>query len=422
MRAGSTHAPGSRPRGRHPNAALAAVVAGTVAALGLTACAHHAPSPTPTSPSTTATSTATSSPTTPASSPPPGKQCGNAVGPFRVQGTQVLGSGGKVFLSYGITVPGLVDPGWKGTSEPDDMKIAATTNDWCGNTIRLQLSQDNLLGPRGTAFNQDYLKAIESEVSTAERYHLVVVLNDSTESPPSTGVGSYQRGPTPGTETFWRDLAKVYGSNPQVIFDLFNEPRNTTGLSQAATWSLWRNGGTFDGDHYLGMEQLASYVRNTVHAKNLFWVEGPNYSDSFSGLERYHGLLTKVSNVVYAIHHPLGPHTRAGWYVAFGYLINTRVAPVVEGEWTNYAPPPGKPNSECWSDAPTKVPEYLQYLFAHGVGMNAYQLAQYLLIKFKDNYRVPTTINPKTWNCTPKTELDQGAGSLIMNWFKLHNS
>ena len=52
--------------------------------------------------------------------------------------------------------------------------------DQCANTVRLQLSQDNLLGPNGTGFDQSYMNAIESEVALAESYHLVV-LNDQTE-------------------------------------------------------------------------------------------------------------------------------------------------------------------------------------------------------------------------------------------------
>src|ERR1700733_734037 len=34
--------------------------------------------------------------------------CPDAIGPFSVQGTKVVGQGGKTFVSYGITVPGLL--------------------------------------------------------------------------------------------------------------------------------------------------------------------------------------------------------------------------------------------------------------------------------------------------------------------------
>jgi hypothetical protein len=81
--------------------------------------------------------------------------------------------------------------------------------------------------------------------------------------------------------------------------------------------------------------------------------------------------------VVYAFHHPAGQHNRAAWFAAFGYLINDRIAPVVDGEWTNYEParasvPKPIPTS-CWTDAPQKIPVYLRYLRAHGVGLSGYQ-------------------------------------------------
>jgi Cellulase (glycosyl hydrolase family 5) len=204
--------------------------------------------------------------------------------------------------------------------------------------VRLQLDQDDLVGPDGTGFNQAYMAAIRSEVALAERYRLVVVLNDETNYSP---VADAERGPTPGTEAFWKDLAAVYGNDPQVIFDLFNEPRmHAAGMSQAQEWHLWLDGGAFGGVRYsIGMAQLAAYVRTTLGARNLFWVEGPNLSASFAGMVQQHAVLN-VSGVVYAVHHPAGPADTASWDADFGYLVTTGVAPVVDGEWTNYEPPP----------------------------------------------------------------------------------
>jgi hypothetical protein len=349
-----------------------------------------------------------------------------AAGPFRINPdnhAQVIGANGNVFISYGITVPGLVGPNWKGTEGRDPAKIKATAENWCGNTVRLQLSQYNLLGPSGTSFNQKYMAAVESEVLLAERHHLVVVLNDSTESPPRS-VKSRLLGPTTVTETFWKDMTKVYGRNPQVVFDLFNEPRENipVGASLREVWLQWRNGAS----PYLGMETLARYVR-AQGARNVFWAEGPDFSISFEGMERDGGLLTSVGPVVYALHHPAGLHIRFFWFIDFGYLINLHIAPVVDGEWTNYEPTPTvNPQpipSSCWPDAPASIVNYLSYLHAHGVGMSAYQLAPGLLIKSYSNYAVPTTINATTWSCESAAEGQpgQGAGTLIRNWFRKYN-
>jgi hypothetical protein len=351
--------------------------------------------------------------------------CGKAAGPFSVSGTQVLGVGGKPFVSYGLTVPGLQSASW-GTAVGDDLdEINAAANDWCANTVRLQLDQNDLLGLQGTEFNQGYLAAIESEVSQAESDHLVVVLNDETNYAPASVAGS-QLGPTPATETFWKDLVKVYGDDPQVIFDLFNEPRTySPGMSAATEWQLWLNGGEYDGVDYLGMADLAEYVRSTLGAKNLFWVEGPDWSASFAGMVQQ-GALLPVSDVVYAVHHPAGQPGTASWDADFGYLVTSGTAPVVDGEWTNYEPMPTVEPSgggACWPDAPTMVPEFLQYLADHDIGLNGYTLQKGFLIESSTNLAVPDSINAKTWTCDSSEEIqpDQGAGAEIMSWFKQRN-
>jgi hypothetical protein len=357
-----------------------------------------------------------------------GAACGKVSGPFSVSGTQVLDAAGKPFVSYGLTVPGLQGPDWRNFTTLDLQKITATADDWCANTVRLQLDQDDLLGPDGTGFNQAYMAAIQAEVTLAERDQLVVVLNDETNLSPSPAQ-YLERGPTPATETFWKDLAKVYGHDPQVIFDLFNEPRMYyAGMSLAQEWQLWLDGGIYRGVNYpFGMAQLAAYVRTTLGARNLFWIEGPNFSASFAGMVQQHAVL-HVSGVVYSLHHPAGQPGPTAWNDDFGYLATDGVAPVVDGEWTNYEPAPTKsPTSQptsCWSNAPTAVPAFLKWLASNSIGLNAYQLQPGFLIRSYGNLALPTTMNAKTWSCqsNQETEPGQGAGSEVLTWFQQQNS
>ena len=353
--------------------------------------------------------------------------CLKAAGPFTVHGTQVLGQGGQPFVSYGLTVPGLQVLDWRNFTGLDQQKIIADAVDWCANTVRLQLSQDNLFGPNGTGFDQSYLNTIKSEVALADSYSLVVVINDQTEFGGDVA-RSTQRGPTVATEAFWREMASLYGNDPQVIFDLFNEPRTYSGgMSEAQKWQLWLNGGWFGGTFYpFGMARLAAYVRTALGAQNLFWIEGPDNSDSFAGMVSHDALL-QVSNVVYALHHPAGLADPASWDADLGYLVKTGVAPVVDGEWTNYEPAPTPayqpPRSSCWPDAPSKVPQYLQYLAGLDIGLNAYQLQPGYLIRSYRNLADPTTMNARTWSCQSDREPQpgQGAGSLLMAWFTQQN-
>ncbi len=404
------------------------VVAGPALALSLAVSAAAAVAPSARAAATgTGTVTGDASATGKSATRSTGSACGKAVGPFKVSGTRVLGANGKPFISYGLTAPGLQGEDWASQVLLDMERITAAADDWCANTVRLQLSQDDLLGPDGTGFSQGYMAAIESEVSLAESYGLVVVLNDETNLA-TAAEQAVQRGPTPATEVFWKDLAKVYGDDPQVIFDLFNEPRMySNGMSQAQEWQLWLDGGTYDGTHYpFGMAQLAAYVRNTLDARNLFWIEGPNFSVSFAGMVQQHALLD-VSGVVYAVHHPAGPEDPSSWDDDFGYLVTSGVAPVVDGEWTNYEPAqtsyPTSTPSSCWPDAPTAVPEYLQYLALYGIGLNAYTLQPGFLISSYSNLAEPTTINATTWTCQSNAEPQpgQGAGSAVLAWFEQQN-
>jgi hypothetical protein len=344
-----------------------------------------------------------------------------------VQGTQVLAGNGQAFVSYGTTVPGLQFLDWRTFAQVDLDKIDATAQSWCANTVRLQLNQDNLVSPDGTGLDRAYLTAIETEVTAAEQHHLVVVLNDNTEFGPPA-VSRAQKGPTPATEAFWKDVAAVYGHDPQVIFDLFNEPRTySPGMPLAQTWQLWHDGGVFRGVSYpVGMAQLAQYVRSTLGAQNLFWIEGPDISSSFAGMAGQ-GALLKVSGVVYSVHHPAGLHDAASWDAGFGYLVTTGAAPVVNGEWTNYEPAPAAgssaPHSYCWQDAPVTVPAYLKYLAAHGIGLNVYQLQPGYMIKSYRDMSVPSAISAGTWSCQASREPQpgQGAGSLVLAWFRQQN-
>jgi hypothetical protein len=370
---------------------------------------------------------AATAPWTPTAPKAAAGSCGTASGPFTVQGTQVLAGNGQAFVSYGTTVPGLQFLNWRTFAQVDLDKIEATAQSWCANTVRLQLNQDNLVSPDGTGLNRSYLTAIETEVTAAEQHHLVVVLNDNTEFGPPA-VSRAQKGPTPATEAFWKDLAAVYGHDPQVIFDLFNEPRTySPGMPLDQVWGLWHDGGVFHGVSYpFGMAELARYVRGTLRAQNLFWIEGPALSSTFAGMVSQ-GALLKVSGVVYSVHHPAGLHDAASWDAGFGYLVTTGVAPVVSGEWTNYepapAPGPSVPHSYCWPDAPVTVPAYLKYLAAHGIGLNVYQLQPGYMIKSYRDMSVPSTINAGTWSCLPSLEPQpgQGAGSLVLAWFRQQN-
>jgi hypothetical protein len=117
--------------------------------------------------------------------------------------------------------------------------------------------------------------------------------------------------------------------------------------------------------------------------------------------------------LVYSVHHPAGAHRAAAWRRDFGWLVTEHIAPVVIGEWSNYA----AAKSECWPDAPTAVPRFLHYLARHGIGMTVWSLRRGVMVA-SANLSEPTTMT-SAWGCD--NGLDQGAGRLVMNWFRQQN-
>jgi hypothetical protein len=337
--------------------------------------------------------------------------CRHISGPFRREKNMIIGAHGQRYIPYGITVTGLGSPSWKIHTPGDDAEIDAAAASWCANTVRLQIFQYGLLGPgkAGTNVNRTFLGLIEGEVDTALDDGLVVVLNDQTEG----GGGKYLPGmPTAQTKAFWNVMSRVYGSNPDVIFDLFNEPRRAVLPTEAGTWRFWKHGGVYKGHRFVGMEPLARYIRG-LGAGNLFWIEGPHTAGTLDQIVNHQ--ITGAGPVEYAINHPGGPaapHDQAEWYTRFGKAAGQ--VPMTDAEWTNYSS-----TRACWANAPTSVPAFLHYLASKGMGLLAWTLTPGVLAASAD-LADPTVIR-SDWACTD-AGLNEGAGSAIMNWFRQHNS
>jgi hypothetical protein len=338
-----------------------------------------------------------------ATNPPPPVACHTVQGPFHQSGSRITAANGKAYIPYGVTVTGLAGPA---DGHPYDAasaisQVQGAANWWCVNTVRLQVAQDYVAGSHPPA---GFLAALKHVVQVAENDGLVVAISDQTEE-----VG-FEPEPTSETATFWNDLTGLYGHDHQVVFDLFNEPRIGTG-GTAADWNIWRNGGTYKGTRYIGMQKLVTDVRHKYGATNLFWVEGVDSAGTLKLASKY--LITGGAPLEYDYHHPSGPHTVSNWTANFGYLVKRHIAPVVDGEWTNYASSHG----ECWTDAVSAVPSYLKFLHSIGVGMTVWTLKKGVMLA-SDNFWDPTQLGPN-WACT--NNLDEGAGTLVMDWYKRYN-
>jgi Cellulase (glycosyl hydrolase family 5) len=328
-----------------------------------------------------------------------GPACHHVRGPFGVtSGRMVTGSGHR-FTPYGINLTLLrqVHGGYGPSVAAQQAEEHAAATAWCANLVRIFALQEELI-VHGR-LNRVYLAAIETSISHAEADGLAVVLTLDQNAHYAP------RLPVQSTLLAWQALAPCYGHDPQVIFDIFNEP--------SGRWPLWRNGGRYGGRVYYGMERVAKVIRSHG-GHNLLWVQGHHRGGNLTGIPRWH--LSGVGPIAYDEHRPPAPHTAASWTASFGFLTASHRYAVVEGEWADYSR--ADAGWACWADAPTSVSQFLDYLAQRGMGLVAFDLSRPWLLE-SASLTDPNQIRGN-WACA--NGLDEGAGRQIMDWFARRNS
>lgn len=271
------------------------------------------------------------------------------------------------------------------------LKQIDAASSWNANTVRLQVAQDRLVGANGNRINTAYMAAVEKIVNYSLSKGLYVVINATTEI--NIGFVANENLPTPATYAFWQAMTGKYGSNKRVIFDLFNEPRNSS-------WAEWET----------AFQPLTWFVHD-LGARNQIWVEGNDWGSTYAGIPH----LIHANGVVYSFHHPgapwaqgsaqsaynvphnAAPQNQHTWYNAFGFLAKAGV-PVVEGEFVNYL------GGYYWAPNGTrKIHDFFSYLTEHGVGMVSWSLQPGVMTKGND--------------LTVPVHMPQGAGQLIWNYY-----
>lgn len=362
---------------------------------------------------------------------------------LRVVNNQIIESNGQTYIPEGISIyGGLEDRNYMVNIKNIDAQIEAAAMYWHANTIRLQVSESNLLSSitPGYTYNVKSMSELKSFVSLARGLNEVVVINDQTE------LTSNSPNQTSETSKFWEIMSNNFGNQPYIVFDLFNEPRlgstktlvkvhlskgdffkdlkiekhkkRSTVMTTQSIWQIWKYGGNVNGVNYIGMQTLVDQIR-ARGINNLILVEGPYWGQKLP----QQPYLIKGTNIVYSFHHT-DLNNPSDWSV-IAQLAATH--PVVDGEWTQYQ----SPWEECFSSAYTNVPVYLNFLHNHGVGLIAWSLQAGSLVKGGSGM-VPQNFNTREdptqavelstpsvllpdYRCT--SQFMQGAGQQLMNYF-----
>jgi hypothetical protein len=192
------------------------------------------------------------------------------VGPLTTQGNQILDGNGEPLILRGMQRFGL--EGGSKNPLPTEAEIQQLSM-WGANEVRISLGEQLWL-QTSCFYDSTYPEEVDKVVNWVTSRGMVALINlhfstaGDCRSPTLTPMAD-----SPGSLTFWQEVATRYESNKLVAFDLFNEPY--------VPQSTWLNGGSFVFDGHgvaaAGMQELYDAVRNTG-AKNLVVVSGLNYA------------------------------------------------------------------------------------------------------------------------------------------------
>jgi hypothetical protein len=193
------------------------------------------------------------------------------VPPLAAIGSQIVQGNGKPLIMRGIQRFGL--EGGTNNPLPTDDEIGQLKL-WGANEVRISLGEQKWIAT-SCHFQRNYPEEVDRVVHWVTSRGMVALLNLHFSSIGPCGTpGLTPMADSPGSVTFWQEVAARYMDNPLVAFDLFNEP--TVGQS------VWLDGGTFSAKGHLiqaaGMQRLYDTVRGTG-ATNLIVISGLDFAD-----------------------------------------------------------------------------------------------------------------------------------------------
>ena len=272
-----------------------------------------------------------------------------ADGPYTVQGNTIIGADGKRYLFHGVGRDSLEYNCW-GDGHFDAQELAymgsgsgkyAVTY-WGANTVRLPLSEGIWLNGQSSegCSAAQYQALVNSTVNalTALKLNVILDLQWSDAGGQSLQAGGPWALPDADSVTFWQQVATIYKSYSNVLFELFNEPH-------PGTWACWLSACTITDTSYsqdcncnktltfnsVGMQALVNAVRDTG-ATNLVIVAGMDWGFDLSKIAQY---AIQGTNVVYDTHpYPYAEKQPGSWNAAFGTISKTY--PVISAESGEY--------------------------------------------------------------------------------------
>lgn len=292
-------------------------------------------------------------------------------GAISISGREFLRDGAP-FIARGVQVTGFVGsqsvlaqkPWYLGANRSfgrSELEVAQST--WHANTILFKLGQPEL-DPRDPLYTQQYIDDMVQAVRLAQSMSFTIIV--SVDELPPSGTASQSPLPTSSTSRAVETLAKLFGNDPDIMIELYNEPFSPTcargALSNACSgvtpdaWALWRDG----GGNYVGINSLIRTAR-TAGAKNVLLVQPLQHGGSFVGMPTISDPLHQTAFAV----HPyflFSGKTSAAWERNFGQFATNH--PLIADEWALNS------KAKVCEDPPEKAAsEFLSFLSARAIGL-----------------------------------------------------
>lgn len=346
------------------------------------------------------------------------------------QGNQIVDANGRPFLLHGaqIETPFNYIKSWEQGKRPTQMLsptlFHTMAQQWHMNALRLPTSNWEY-----AKFTSDYMSQLDQVVQEANQAGLYVIL-DLHDNVKAGSPYTSKDSDVPKAEdvTYWKAIAAHFKTNPMVMFDLYNEP-------QESSWNEWLNGGgtSSDGATIVGFQDLVNAVRSTG-AQQMIVVEpgssgGGKSNQNATGAEEGGWANFPISdaihdsNIMYSLHvyqtivQPDSYQT-AKWGPLLGKY------PLYYGEWAFLTNGAGKSAVAHCQSLPTNgaqanqvVTNFLNYMASVHASWTAWEFAPHYMVQDYTSY-TPTTF-PATLTCGDQNA-DVGMGQTIQQWLDAH--